>query len=87
MRRGGHTVHVRPPDAPGRRGQLRAGLVRLGGYIGWDAPTVARFSQTMTGRPWRHCGINELEQVLAVFAEASARVRAKIQANSPDRCS
>jgi hypothetical protein len=56
--------------------RLRAGVLRLGGYLGWDSKRVVRFSETVTGRRWRRCGRGELEQVVQTFGEVAKRVRA-----------
>lgn len=58
------------------RRELRAGLLRLGGHLGWDAQRVIRFSEAVTGQRWRRCGRADLEQVVATFAELGRRVRA-----------
>jgi hypothetical protein len=60
--------------------RLRAGLFRLGGYLGWDAKRVVQFSETVTGRRWRRCGRAELEQVVLTFGEVAKRVRAAAKA-------
>jgi hypothetical protein len=57
------------------RQRLRAGVLRLGTYLGWDRHGVIRFSEATAGRPWRRCGRTELLQVLGAFAEVAARVR------------
>jgi hypothetical protein len=58
------------------RRRLRAGLLRLGDYLGWDRQKVVRFSEAAAGRPWRRCDRTALLQVLGAFAEVAARVRA-----------
>jgi hypothetical protein len=58
------------------RRRLRAGLFRLGGYLGWDRQKVVRFCEATTGRPWRRCDRTALLRVLGAFAEVAARVRA-----------
>ena len=58
------------------RRRMRAGLFRLGGYLGWDRQKVVRFCEAMSGRPWRRCDRTALLQVLGAFAEVAARVRA-----------
>jgi hypothetical protein len=62
-------------DRAARR-QLRAGVLRLGGYLGWDRQKVVRFSEATAGRPWRRCDRTALLQVLGAFAEVAAHVRA-----------
>ena len=62
-------------DRAARR-RLRAGVLRLGGYLGWDRQKVVRFSEATAGRPWRRCDRTALLQVLGAFAEVAAHVRA-----------
>jgi hypothetical protein len=74
-------------DARTERAQqrrLRAGVLRLGGYLGWDTQRVVRFSEATTGRSWRRCGRTELIQVLGAFAELAARVRAATRTRPVD---
>ncbi len=61
------------------RRELRAGLLRLGGHLGWDTQRVVRFSEAVTRRSWRRCGRGDLERVVAVFAELASRMRATSQ--------
>jgi hypothetical protein len=76
------------PETPGRSDllervqvrRLRAGVFRLGGFLGWDAKRVVQFSETVTGRRWRRCGRAELEQVVLTFGEVAKRVRAAARA-------
>jgi hypothetical protein len=58
------------------RRRLRAGVLRLGGYLGWDRQRVVGFCEATTGRPWRRCDRTALLQVLGAFAEVAACVRA-----------
>jgi hypothetical protein len=58
------------------RRRLRAGVLRLGGYLGWDRQKVVRFSEAAAGRPWRRCDRTALLRVLGAFAEVAAHVRA-----------
>ncbi len=66
------------------RRRLRAGVLRLGEYLGWDTRRVVRFSEAVVGRPWRRCGRAELLQVLGAFAEVAARVRTANQTSRVD---
>ena len=66
------------------RRRLRAGVLRLGGYLGWDRRRVVRFSEAVVGLPWRRCGRAELLQVLGAFAEVAARVRTANQTSGVD---
>jgi len=57
------------------RRRLRAGVLRPGSFLGWDAQRAVRFSEAVAGRPWRRCGRTELVQVLGAFAELAAHMR------------
>jgi hypothetical protein len=56
--------------------QLRAALLRLGGYLGWDERAVVRFTEGITGRPWSRCGAAEVLQVGRAFLDVAVAVRA-----------
>ena len=43
--------------------QLRAALIRVGGYLGLDERIVIRFSETITGRAWSRCGAAQVVEV------------------------
>jgi hypothetical protein len=57
-------------------GELRAGVVRLGALLGWDASVVARFAEAVTGRDWSSCRREELLDVLTTYGALAHRVRA-----------
>jgi len=57
-------------------GALRAGVLRLGALLGWDASFVAGFAEAVTGHDWICCGRVELLEVLAAYASLAHRVRA-----------
>jgi hypothetical protein len=63
-------------------GELRAGVVRVGALLGWDASVVAHFAEAVTGRDWICCDRDELLRVLAAYAALGRRVRAA-QASLP----
>ena len=53
---------VRRRGAPSRVGpRLRNGVFRLGSRVGLDTQAVVRFSEAVTGRRWRRCGIAEMD--------------------------
>ena len=56
--------------------QLRAALLRLGGYVDWDERAVIRFSEAITGRPWSRCGAAEVVQVGRALLDVAVAVRA-----------
>jgi hypothetical protein len=62
--------------------RLRNGVFRLGSRVGLDTQAVVRFSEAVTGRRWRRCGIAEMERVVADFAQIANRIAA-----SPERTS
>ena len=43
--------------------QLRAALIRVGGYLGLDKSLVIRFSETITGRAWSRCGAAQVVEI------------------------
>ena len=54
--------------------RLRAGVFRLGGYLGLDTRAVVRFGEAISGQRWRQCRRDDLERVLADFAQLVDRV-------------
>jgi hypothetical protein len=54
--------------------RLRAGVFRLGGYLGLDTRAVVRFSETISGKRWKRCSPADLERVAADFAQVARRV-------------
>ena len=71
-----------PPYGQVEERRLRAGILRLGSLLGWDAPTVSDFAKAVTGRPLSHCGRAELRCVLEAYATITRRVRTA-QARQP----
>ena len=55
--------------------QLREALVEVGTHLGWDRQTVMRLSETITGRPWRQCGADDVLRVATVLLEVAAALR------------
>jgi len=55
--------------------QLRAALLRLGGYLDWDERAVVRFSEAITGRRWSRCGAAEVVQVGRALLDLAVAVR------------
>ena len=56
---------------------LRAGVLDLGGRLGWDRARVGAFAGALTGRPWQRCRRAELQSVLLAYAALARRVRAR----------
>lgn len=56
--------------------QLRAALLRLGGYLGWDERAVIRFCEAITGRSWSRCGAAEVLQVGRALLDVAVAIRA-----------
>ncbi len=54
-------------DGRARRAELRASVLRLGGLLGWRSREVITFTETVTARPWRHCGCSDFETVLEEY--------------------
>ena len=76
--------HRRGKQAEERR--LRAGILRLGTLLGWDAPTVVHFAEAVTGCSLSRSGRAELRQVLEAYATLDRGVRAA-QARQPGTAS
>jgi hypothetical protein len=55
--------------------RLRAGVFRLGGFLGLDTRGVVRFSEVISGRRWRQCGTGDLELVVADLAQLATRAK------------
>ena len=81
-RQKGSSVNKRVMAEPFRRGapgqwevrRLRAGVFRLGGYLGLDTRAVVRFGEAISGQRWRQCRRDDLERVLTDFAQLADRV-------------
>jgi hypothetical protein len=58
--------------------EYRREVVRLGGYVGWSEPDVARFAERLTGCSWRDCQAAELGNVARSYAEIATRIRARL---------
>jgi hypothetical protein len=43
--------------------QLRAALIRVGGYLGLDERILLRFSETISGRAWSRCGAAQVVEI------------------------
>ena len=72
----------RPRHRQAEERRLRAGILRLGSLLGWDAPTVSHFAEGVAGRPLSRCGCAELQRVLEAYAGLARRVR-DVQARQP----
>ncbi len=61
--------------APGKSElrRLRAGVFRLGSYLGLDTRAVVRFSEVISGQRWRRCCRADLELVVTDFALIAGR--------------
>ena len=43
--------------------EYRREVIRIGAYLGWSEPDVARFAEGLTGRSWEDCQAAELGDV------------------------
>ena len=87
MARDGIRNHQRNSD----RAHLRSAVLRLGGLLGWRAQEVIDFTETLTGRGWRHCNADDFQIVLdeylamgRVIADKAARRSADGRGTSED---
>ncbi len=58
--------------------EYRREVIRIGAYLGWSEPDVARFAERLTGRSWRDCQAAELGDVARSYAEIATRIRARL---------
>src|SRR5258707_8410109 len=58
--------------------EYRREVTRIGAYLGWSEPDVARFAERLTGRSWRDFQAAELGDVPRGYAEIAARIRARL---------
>jgi hypothetical protein len=58
--------------------EYRGEVIRIGAYLGWAEPDVARFAERLTGRPWKDCQAAELGQVVGTYGELATRIRARL---------
>ena len=69
---------ARAVHAPLGLAEYRREVIRLGAYLGWAEPDVARFAERLTGRTWRDCQAAELGDVARSYAEIATRIRARL---------
>ena len=48
--------------------EYRREVIRIGAYLGWSEPDVARFAERLTGRSWEDCQAFELGQLVGTYA-------------------
>ena len=58
--------------------EYRREVIRIGAYLGWSEPDVARFAERLTGRSWEDCQAAELGHMVGTYAELATRVRARL---------
>jgi hypothetical protein len=68
-----HVVH--PPLG---LAEYRREVIRIGAYLGWSEPDVARFAERLTGRSWEDCQAAELGHVVGTYGEIATRIRARL---------
>ncbi len=72
--------HPQSFSGPGdKRVRLRAGVLRLGGLLGWEPREVISFAEAVVGCPWRHFGCAEFEMVLEEYRASAEALRAKTE--------
>ena len=59
--------------------ELRAALIRVGGYLGLDERIFIRFSETITGRAWSRCGALQVVQVGKCLLDIAVALRCENQ--------
>ena len=63
--------------------QLRAALIRVGGYLGLDERTVIRFSEIITGRAWSRCGAAQVVEVGKCLLDIAVALKCEHQPAVP----
>ena len=58
--------------------EYRREVIRIGAYLGWSEPDVARFAERLTGCLWANCHAAELGHVVRTYAEIATRIRARL---------
>ena len=58
--------------------EYRREVIRIGAYLGWSEPDVARFAERLTGRSWEDCQAAELGRVVGTYGEIATRIRARL---------
>jgi hypothetical protein len=58
--------------------EYRLEVIRLGAYLGWAEPDVARIAERLTGSSWENCHAAELGHVVRTYAEIATRIRARL---------
>ena len=58
--------------------EYRREVIRIGAYLGWSEPDVARFAERLTGRSWGDCQAAELGHVVGTYGEIATRIRARL---------
>ncbi len=58
--------------------EYRREVIRIGAYLGWSEPDVARFAERLTGRSWEDCQAAELGHLVRTYAELATRIRARL---------
>jgi len=58
--------------------EYRREVIRIGAYLGWSEPDVARFAERLTGCSWANCHAAELGHVVGTYAVIVSRIRARL---------
>ena len=58
--------------------EYRREVIRIGAFLGWSEPDVARFAERLTGRSWEDCKAAELGDIARSYAEIATRIRARL---------
>jgi hypothetical protein len=58
--------------------EYRREVIRIGAYLGWSEPDVARFAERLTGRSWENCQAAELGHVVGTYGEIATRILARL---------
>ena len=59
--------------------QLRAALIRVGGYLGLHERIVIRLSETITGRAWSRCGAAQVVEIGECLLDIAVALKSEHQ--------
>lgn len=72
-----------PHEPRGERARLRWAVLHYGGLLGWPDRDIISFTEKLTDRSWRECGIPEflavLDEYLAIFQVIAAKSRRRTE--------
>ena len=74
-----------PQSSNDERVRLRAAVLRLGGFLGWQPREVIAFAEAVTNQPWRRCGPADFEAVLEEYSSLLRAIHDKAERRAAGR--